>query len=1168
MLPRAPLVSRLTRLSETVLTALACSAPWAFGSVEAWAELLLVLGLAVLTVLRLAVGWLSRSPRLADLLCLPSIALIGLSLLGFLQSMPVPKACSCELLRRVAGGRHLPRLIPWSGRTTPHRFPRPPRPSRWSPRPRVHAAVQLAAVWVLFQCAVGLNVSYRRLRRFGLAITVNATLLALFSLIQAMTWDGKIFWSRPSPVGNGWYTGGPFICHNHLAAYLNLGLGFALGSLLAAVQTGAFRSGRHREYATSLDRGRFLWFAYAVAVLVVGLIATHSRGGFLAMIASAVVTFLVLRPETVRLRAGLICAFSIVPLFLLALGTDSPFQRVASITDAGESGLNGRTEIWRAALRAWEKNPILGAGLGNFEVAVSQTMDRDFGVVFQHAENEFLEILVEGGVVGLSLFLLAIGSLARHSYRAMDRATTVQDRAMILGGLFAGLALLIQSLADFPMHIPGIGVTAVALAGLLYALGRDTRRADIQENQTLPRPLWSSVLIDLSLCAVCAAIVVHDLRIVRAEAELADTGLALPGSSQPGAADKLSRADLARAETRLKAAVSFRPDWSSGYLQLGLVELQLYRHAAADQLGLDLDQPTADPKATTDEAEAEAEAEDLDRLMTDPLWLLGVVHSAKPDELDEVGGVLAHEPVRKHLLPAARAFLEARRCSPFRAAPHAYLACVDYLIQGGEPARVHLERVQKLARANAEILGLAAVASVRVDALDLAATFWRSVLSVRGTDWRDIADLAGAVLDPERILNDVLPPGGHFEIWFADHLYGRSEDEEIRNRFLRASLERVPGNATLSPAERSWIQGQACARLGERDRARTFMQQALGLDLRQANWRLEYIKWLLDWDLVKEAHTQVRIGLELEPYNPAFQNALRVTLDALATGRKSAAGETPPGAAAVRDSEWSRREYTAPKLSAKTRIFSEQRMRIMAEGPAATASASGSHEFLAEVLALAGVLRRRWRIMAVTTLVCLTLAILYLAQARRYYQASSRVLILQQGGRPLNVGTNDAVQLTGGTDDLLATHGVIVSSPLIVGRALSSIGLENLPTLAGVNDPVKEAINLLKVSRPTGWREFWRSVTRPSLAMRQSRWSRPSPRATKSFSKTPIRRAAAKLSRSFQGHEMTCPESWSNSSRNTCKSARRAWCRSWTGWETLTSPAASTSGIGRSRKPR
>lgn len=888
MFSTSALVSRLTVLAEVVLTALGCLAPWAFGSVEAWAELLLVLGLTVLTALRLAIGWLSPAPRRADLLCPPSLGLLGLLLLSYFQALPLPEAVlsAASPASSLTGA-----LAPLDPVTVTRGGPPVAAPERTisiEPDATRHEAAQLAAVWVLFQCSIGLRPSFRRLRRFGLAVTVNATALALFSLIQAMTWDGKIYWMRPSPVSNGWYTGGPFICHNHLAAYLNLGLGFALGSLLAAVQTGPHSSNGRGESARSADRGRFLWFAYAAAVLVVGLIATHSRGGFLAMIAAATVTFLVLRPAAVRLRSGLVCAFSIVPLFLLALGTDSPFQRVASISEAGESGLNGRTEIWKGAIRAWEKNPVLGVGIGNFEIAVSQTVDRDFGVVFQHAENEFLEVLVEGGVVGLGLFSLVIGSIAWRSYRALGQAATVQDRAMVLGGLFAGLALLIQSLADFPLHIPGVGVTAVVAAGLLYSLGRGARQEPSANDPARRRPRLGSTLVDLALFSICLAIVVHDFRIVQAEAELADTGLAMPGSSLPGsAAEKLSKNDLTRAQGRLKRAVSFRPDWPLGHLQLGLVELQLYRHAAADQLGVSLDATDEEPKKTGEETERD---EDLDRLMTDPLWLLGVVHSAEPGELEEAGGVLDHEPVREHLLPAARAFLEARRCSPFRAAPHVYLASVDYLVEGGEPARVHVERALNLARADAQILELAGVTSVRIGALDLAAVSWKRALSVRDTDWRDIAELAGAVLGPDQILDDVLPPGGHFEIWFADHLYGDPKDEEARSMFLRAALERVPRNPRLSPAERLWIQGQASARLDERDQARTFMRQALGLELRRTNWRLEYTKWLLEWDLAKEAHTQARIGLELEPYNPALQSALRATQDALARGKPKPSG--------------------------------------------------------------------------------------------------------------------------------------------------------------------------------------------------------------------------------------------------------------------------------------
>ncbi|MFO0889772.1 MAG: polysaccharide biosynthesis tyrosine autokinase [Isosphaeraceae bacterium] len=124
------------------------------------------------------------------------------------------------------------------------------------------------------------------------------------------------------------------------------------------------------------------------------------------------------------------------------------------------------------------------------------------------------------------------------------------------------------------------------------------------------------------------------------------------------------------------------------------------------------------------------------------------------------------------------------------------------------------------------------------------------------------------------------------------------------------------------------------------------------------------------------------------------------------------------------------------------------------------------HEFLDELRNSVIMLRRRWRIVAVSVLVCVTFAVLYLAGARRYYQATTRVLILQQGGRPLNVGSNDTTHVVEPTDDLLATHGMIVSSPLVVGRAIQAIGREDLPTLAEAEDPVKAAVKLLKVTRP------------------------------------------------------------------------------------------------------
>jgi len=113
------------------------------------------------------------------------------------------------------------------------------------------------------------------------------------------------------------------------------------------------------------------------------------------------------------------------------------------------------------------------------------------------------------------------------------------------------------------------------------------------------------------------------------------------------------------------------------------------------------------------------------------------------------------------------------------------------------------------------------------------------------------------------------------------------------------------------------------------------------------------------------------------------------------------------------------------------------------------------------------VVRRNWPIVAISTAACLTLAAIYLAGARREYQATAKLLVLQQGGRPLNVPNGDPGRASEGADDYMPTHAMIVRSPLVVSRAIEAVGAANTPSLAGTKrGPVREAIERLTISRP------------------------------------------------------------------------------------------------------
>src|SRR5271166_5701904 len=100
------------------------------------------------------------------------------------------------------------------------------------------------------------------------------------------------------------------------------------------------------------------------------------------------------------------------------------------------------------------------------------------------------------------------------------------------------------------------------------------------------------------------------------------------------------------------------------------------------------------------------------------------------------------------------------------------------------------------------------------------------------------------------------------------------------------------------------------------------------------------------------------------------------------------------------------------------------------------------HDFL-------GTLVRGWRLIAGCVAITLTLAVIYLATVKPVYLASARLLVLQHGGRPLNVANgasnnDNLLQSVDGYSNSLTTHIMIIRSPLIVGRSLAAAGLKDV----------------------------------------------------------------------------------------------------------------------------
>jgi hypothetical protein len=225
-------------------------------------------------------------------------------------------------------------------------------------------------------------------------------------------------------------------------------------------------------------RGRRVWLGVVTGVLVVGILATGSRGGLIAL----VVVIGCLLP-TARLRV-------IGVVLVAAAAAGLVWLRFLSDPD---SLAWHRIAIWRALWQLVVEHPLLGVGPGWLEdatgvvrIAHAESIAR-YRHVIGSAESIPLGLAVRTGLVGLSLAVAAVvawlhGCRARGTFEV--RAAVGTAAAMAALGAFhdfldldvvlwwwavlAGVAFPLASASRciiLPRHSPPIGVrTVVALS--------------------------------------------------------------------------------------------------------------------------------------------------------------------------------------------------------------------------------------------------------------------------------------------------------------------------------------------------------------------------------------------------------------------------------------------------------------------------------------------------------------------------------------------------------------------------------------------------------------------------------------------------------------------------------------------------------------------------------
>lgn len=289
-----------------------------------------------------------------------------------------------------------------------------------------------------------------RLVQFCIAGSVAGILLGAAQL--ASGGDALYLWD--------WVTAGQvrglFANRNHLASSLLVSLPFALVFGAAAL--------RRRDKRTTA-----LWLgALFAGLVVVALAAIRSRAGIILLAPVMLASLLAAWVATGRRRPGtgmLVLVGSIGAALTVVAALALPPILARFDTDGAPEG---RFERWPLVAETAQTYLPLGSGIGSFDAvyrAVEPLEELD-GSFFNQAHNDYLEIWLETGWLGVGVLLTFLIWYARRCWTAWKAPPSREGDMQRAASIGMGV-LLLHSAGDYPLRTVALAVVFALCCGLL-----------------------------------------------------------------------------------------------------------------------------------------------------------------------------------------------------------------------------------------------------------------------------------------------------------------------------------------------------------------------------------------------------------------------------------------------------------------------------------------------------------------------------------------------------------------------------------------------------------------------------------------------------------------------------------------------------------------------------
>jgi O-antigen ligase len=419
---------------------LASNRPWAWSLMEAW-----IFGLFAAWLLLTLRGKVSI-PDYWKKCWLPFAALFSFATLTFFQLLPVN-----------VSEKHIGVLneLGWN------QFSLDPNATL------VHLFKTLAYI-CLFVLTIALVNTEDRIRTILKTFFISGLFQASYGALMTLTHLEYIFlMKKVNYIG---LATGTFVNRNHFSNYLVMCA--AAGTALLLIEFSLQKVASWKERIINILRfimSKKMLLRIGIALIVVGIVLSRSRMGNTSFFISLILAGCLWMILTKRIsRKAIILLISFIVIDLWVVGNWFGFEKVQARIQNTSSSTETRDEVVRDTLVYIKDFPAVGSGGGSYYSVYPYYKSPDVNGYYNHTHNDYLQIMSEYGLIGISFIAIFVLSSAFIAIRTMIKRKNPIMQAVSFTCLMTIFALLMHSLVDFNLQMMANAASAVIILALCW----------------------------------------------------------------------------------------------------------------------------------------------------------------------------------------------------------------------------------------------------------------------------------------------------------------------------------------------------------------------------------------------------------------------------------------------------------------------------------------------------------------------------------------------------------------------------------------------------------------------------------------------------------------------------------------------------------------------------